>query len=97
MFIVKIHIADGKRVIALCDKDVLNKKFEEGEKQLDVTAQFYQGEEKTKEEVIDLFTKPGHVNAIGKESVTLLVEQDLIDSDHVREIAGIPYGIVSLQ
>ena len=46
--IVKIHkMPDGRSVIAVCDSNLLGKKFEEKNLQLDLTADFYKGSEKT--------------------------------------------------
>jgi len=45
--IVKSHsTGDGRKVIAICDDSLLGKKFEEGDKQLDLTSEFYQGQKK---------------------------------------------------
>jgi hypothetical protein len=42
--ILKEHKShDGKCVIALCDDDILGKKFEENGLQLDLTSSFYKG------------------------------------------------------
>lgn len=43
--IVKMHkTQDNRIVLAVCDNDLLDKKFEEGKMQLDLTSYFYKGE-----------------------------------------------------
>ena len=38
-------------IVIITDSDIIGKKFEEGNKQLDLTNKFYSGEEKSKEEI----------------------------------------------
>ena len=51
--IVKIHTS-YRYVVAICDSDLLGKKFEEGQFQLDVKESFFKGEEKPKEKVLEI-------------------------------------------
>ena len=50
--LIKIHKSAGKEILAVADKEIIGKKFEEGELCLDVSERFYKGEEKTEEEII---------------------------------------------
>ena len=43
--IVKIHNNEGRLILAICDKDILGKKFVEEKKQLDLSSGFYKGEQ----------------------------------------------------
>ncbi|MBW3000217.1 DUF424 family protein [Candidatus Woesearchaeota archaeon] len=90
--IVKVHKShDGKAVIALCDSNLLGKKFEQDNLQLDLTSEFYKGEEKTKEEIIKLLKQPCHVNAVGEECINFLKEKGLISKENIIIIANIPH------
>jgi hypothetical protein len=40
---VKIHKTENKDIVAVCDEDLLGKKFEEKELILDVSEEFYKG------------------------------------------------------
>jgi len=91
--IVKIHKTDNNRMmVAVCDTELLGKKFEEGDKQLDLTADFYKGEEKTDQEVADLMRNAYILNLVGKKTVTLAINEDLITGDHVQTIDDVPYA-----
>jgi len=95
--IVKVHKShDGRAVIALCDSNLLGKKFEQGNLQLDLTSEFYNGEEKSKEEILKLLRQPCHVNAVGKESINFLKEKGLISKENIITIADIPHVEVVL-
>lgn len=94
MIIVKIHdSSDGKKIIALCDDDILGKSFEEGEKLLDLKSGFYDGKRMPKEEIIDnTQDRNFHVNAVGKESVEFCISRKIINKDNVMTISDIPYA-----
>jgi hypothetical protein len=95
--IVKVHKShDGKAVIALCDSNLVGKKFEQDNLQLDLTSEFYQGEEKSKEEILELLKQPCHVNAVGKESINFLKEKGLVNEENIITIANIPHVEVVL-
>jgi len=56
--IIKIHKSpDGKKVVALCDSNLLGKVFEQDKVQLDLRSDFYKGEEKQEKEILQLLTK----------------------------------------
>ena len=91
--IVKAHKTDdGKLLLAVCDSDIIGKVFEEDKKQLDLNSDFYKGEEKTDMEIINLMRTAYIINIVGKNSVTLALNEDLISGKNVEEIAGIPYA-----
>ena len=90
--IVKIHKSQNGKVVAICDSDILGKKFEEGDKQLDLTSSFYQGKEKSVDEIIEIFKSAYIINLVGKNSVQLGIQAKIIDPKHVIEINGIPHA-----
>jgi hypothetical protein len=53
MILVKIH-KSYRPIVAVCDSELYGKKILEGEKQLDLTGQFFKGEEKTEEETKEI-------------------------------------------
>jgi hypothetical protein len=90
--IVKVHKKDEKTIVAVCDSDLLGKKFEQGELQLDLTSDFYKGDEMDEKEAGDLVRNADIVNLVGKNSVKLGMQEGVIDEDHVMEIAGVPHA-----
>ena len=81
-------------ILILTDSDILGKKFEEGNKQLDLTNKFYQGEEKSKEEIKELITDAHIHHLTGKEAVALGKELNLVEK--VIVIDNIPHAEVLL-
>ncbi len=90
--IVKIHKRDDRTVVAVCDSDLLGRKFEEGERQLDLSGDFYKGEEMEDKEVGDLIRNADIVNLVGPEAVKIGLQEEVITKDHVITISGIPHA-----
>ena len=88
--IVKVHKTPNGILLAICDSDIIGKVFEEGEKQLDLTAEFYDGETTSKDD-LDVLLKECHViNAVGKVSVGFLISKKLVEECNVLEIDSVP-------
>jgi uncharacterized protein len=91
--IVKIHITEDKKLIlSVCDSDLIGKKFEEKNKQLDLTSNFYKGKEKSEQETYDLMIQAYILNLVGEKSINLALKHELISGDHIDHIKKIPYA-----
>tara|TARA_Y100000310_G_scaffold159627_1_gene159269 strand:- start:30407 stop:30691 length:285 start_codon:yes stop_codon:yes gene_type:complete len=89
---VKIHRTKDQEIIAICDEDLLGKKFEEGRLMLDVKESFYKGEKKTDEETLEIMKKADILNIVGKKSINLAIKNKIISKDHIIKIKGIPHA-----
>ena len=81
-------------ILIITDSDLIGKIFEEGKKQLDLTKEFYQGEEKNVEEIKQLLNDAYVLHLTGKEAVAFGKELDLVDK--VITIKDIPHAEVLL-
>ncbi|MBL7100455.1 MAG: DUF424 family protein [Nanoarchaeota archaeon] len=90
---MKVHESVGKKILAVADKELIGKKFEEGELCLDVTERFYKGEEKTEEETIKAMKDSQNTNLVGEKSIALGIKAGIITADMVIKIKGIPHAI----
>jgi len=99
--LVKIH-KSYRDVIAICDSELLGKKFEETGKntQLDLTGEFFRGEEKTEEEtrelIEDALKEDAIFNIVGKQSISIALETGVIKKQGVIKIQGIPVALTLL-
>ena len=93
VLIVKMHNSPNGMIIAVCDPDILGKKFEEGDLQLDLASRFYRGEEKTKEETAKLFKACYQANLVGEKAVALGIKEGIIDESHVIKVDGVPHAM----
>ena len=94
---IKIH-RSCRDVVAICDSNLLGKKFEEGKFQLDVKESFFKGEEAPEEEEIkkikDMSSEDATFNIVGKKSVRTAIKAGIISEEAVGEIQGIPFALV---
>jgi len=90
--LVKIHKRDDRTIVAVCDENLIGQKFEESGKQLDLTADFYQGEVRSALETGDLIRNADMVNLVGEESVKIGLEEGVIDESQVIRINDIPHA-----
>jgi hypothetical protein len=90
--ILKLHKKEERIVAAVCDSELLGKKIEEGKLQLDMTSDFYKGEEKDDLTVGDTIRNADSVNMVGEKAVKLGIQEGIIDPGHVKKIGGVPYA-----
>jgi len=88
MIYVKIH----KDVIAMCDEDLIGKKFEDDKRSLDVSERFYRGELVDEDKVVELLKKGGNINLVGNEVVGIALKHNLVNEEDVIEIEGVKHA-----
>ncbi len=95
----KVHKA-YRPIIAVCDFELFGKKFEEDEKVLDLTSDFYDGSKITSEEMILSFQEgmkeDSIFNLVGEKICNLALDEGFIESDGIKKIAGIPFAMILL-
>ena len=100
-----INVINSYRdVIAVCDNEILGKRFEEQSgknvRQLDVKESFYRGEEVPEEKAIHIMKKfakeDATFNIAGHASVTAAIKAGVISKESIGKIQGIPFALVLL-
>ena len=90
--IIKEHITSGRKLIlTVCDKEIIGKKFETPDLKLDLSSDFYKGEEKTENEIVKLFPAAYMINLVGQKSVELGLKSKIISKKDLVYIKNIPY------
>jgi len=96
MFYIRIH-KSYRNVVAICDKEILGKKFEEGKKQLDIRESFYKDKELTKEQAMQELKKmkieDSTFNIVGKDSIKLALEAQIIKKSDISYVNGVPFAL----
>ena len=91
-------IKSYRDVVAICDSELLGKKFEEGQFQLDVKEGFYKGEEMNENQVSNIIIRMSEedatFNIVGKKSVSLAIETGIISEQGIKTVQGIPFAMV---
>ncbi len=82
---------DEGLLVSVCDVACLGETFEEGSVSLDVSEDFYGGDDAVRadaEAVIGSLRRATTANLVGERSVTVAIEAGLIDADRVLEVDG---------
>jgi len=96
---VKI-IKSYRDIVAICDSNLLGKKFEQGEFQLDVKESFFKGNEISEEKLIEIIKKMSEEDAtfqiVGEKSVRIALKEGIISQEGIKKIQKIPFALVLL-
>lgn len=93
---VKIH-KSYRNVVAVCDSDLIGKKFEEGIKILDVRESFYKGEAIAEKELfalmLDMAREDVTFNIIGKKSCEIALKAGIISREGIKQVSNVPFAL----
>ena len=90
---LKIHHVPGKGdVVAVCDRDLLNRTLRHGELEVCVDEKFYGSSPATREEVKEALRGCSNANLMGEEAVSVAVEIGLITRDACIMIGTVPHA-----
>ena len=99
MISLKIH-KTYRDVVAICDSELVGKKFEKGEHQLDVKENFFKGEEISEEKATqilkDMEREDATFNIVGECAVNCALKAGIISKDGIKKIQGVPFALVLL-
>ena len=91
---VKIHKSGDRHVVAVCDEDLIGKKFETKKLVLNVSERFYKGEKLSDEETYEIMKRALNLNIVGKKAIRLALKNDIIEEESVIKIKNIPHAQV---
>ena len=93
-------IKSYRDVVAICDSDLLGKRFEEGKFQLDVKESFYKGEEKSESETVEFLKRmrmeDATFNIVGRKSVKAALKAGIINENSIGEVQGVQFALILL-
>ncbi len=97
--LLKVH-KSYRWVVAVCDKDVFGKSLTQGKRVLDLTGEFFNGEEMSEEEVaqeiIRCNNEDATFNFVGEKSISVAKKMGIIKDEGITEIDGVPFALVLL-
>ncbi len=93
--VIKRHVAqNGFLTLAVCDQELLGKKFEEGKLQLDLSSSYYKGELFNEEELLQFMKKAYLTHLVGKLCIAMMIKHQFLSAKDVKFISGIPHANV---
>lgn len=78
MFYLKVHEFQGERLVAICDKDIMGKKFKHNNVSLHIQARFYGELECSLDEVLFELNRATQFNVMGKHICEALIDHKMI-------------------
>ena len=94
--LLKIHEA-YRKVVAVCDAELLGKKYTEGNRQLDINKDFYGGKKIDEAKLIaalkELNEDDATFNIVGQNSVNTAIKAGIINKDGIIKVKGIPFAL----
>lgn len=96
-----VKVIKGYRdIVTICDSNLIGKRFEENNFQLDLQKEFFKGEETSEKEVIQIIQKmlkeDASFNIVGKNSINIAIKEGIISKQGIKEIQGIPFALILL-
>ena len=88
--IVKQHRGNGKLILAVCDTELLGKRFEDSKLVLDLTSSFYKGVEMDENRLRELTLAAAIINAVGEKTIKFLRDCGF-EIKEVNKIKNIPF------
>ncbi len=87
-----------RNVVAICDEELIGKRFEEKKFQLDVKENFFKEKEVSEEELIKIIRnmsiEDATFNIVGEKSIKIALKVGIISEDSIGKIKGIPFALV---
>ena len=94
--IIKSH----RDIVAVCDSELLGRKFEEGDFQLEVKENFFFGEKFLEDEVVNIMQKmqeeDATFNIVGNKSINAALKAGIISEEGIKKIQGVQFALVLL-
>ena len=90
---IKVHDGESGRIVAACDKELVGKILEEGDKFLDPDTYrgFYVGQLSREAELKERLSEFASANLVGSRSVGIAVEMGIASEDDIMYIKETPY------
>ncbi len=91
-------IKSYRDIVAICDKELLGQKFEEDNFQLDLTGEFFKGEQTSQEKAMeimkDMIAEDATFNIVGEKSTATALKAGIISEEGIKKIQRIPFALV---
>ena len=88
---MKFHSEGDRGVLAICDENLLGKTLKEGDLEFKINKGFYEGDPVDKDAILRIIPAVGSVNAVGKRSIGILLEEGIATEDDIRYIQDVPH------
>jgi hypothetical protein len=90
---MRVHRSGNEKVVAVCDSDVIGKRFQEGMLVLDLERyrSFYEGDISSPSFIMEEMKNATSMNMVGERSVGIAIKLGVIKKGDVRRICNVPH------
>jgi len=92
MFLKIHHAPDGSTVVAVCDRELLNRRLRHGEIEIHVNEYFYGNAIANEEAVSDAINNGDNINLLGERAVSVAIGLGLVTRSGCIVIDGVPHA-----
>jgi hypothetical protein len=82
------------QIINICDLNILGKEISHGDFTINISQEYYYGEEIADEDAINLLKSSSIINLVGKDIVDLALSLNLAKKNSVKTIENIPFLMI---
>lgn len=93
-FIVSTHRGPHGQLVVIADKNIVGQVFHEDDLELTVKGKFFEGDEKTQDEILPLLQASRHLHLTGKKIIEIALNLELINPDRILWVQGVPHAQV---
>jgi len=94
LFSTKVISASGNLMLNICDHELVDKIFHDGETKIKINPNYYAERDVDEHEAKNLLTKCNSINMVGEKTVSLAINLGIGSEKSIRRIEGIPFLIV---
>lgn len=90
---LKVHRTPaGDEVVAVCDRELLDTRIQQGDLEIHISGDFYGRSPASPDEVRETLKRAGNCNLFGARTVALAIEMGLIDATGFIRIGSVPHA-----
>jgi hypothetical protein len=89
---IKAYNYGSGLLVAICDKELVGKSFEEGGLFLSISEGFYKGEVATESDVVRSLKHATIANLVGKRAIKCALDNHFIEEVNIIFVEGVPHA-----
>jgi len=94
LFSTKVISASGNLMLNICDPELIDKTFHDGNTRITIKANYYAERDIDEHEAKNLLEKCNSINMVGKKTISLATSLGIGSEKSIRRIEGIPFLLV---
>jgi uncharacterized protein len=94
LFSTKVITASGNRMLNICDSELVDKTFHDGNTKIKITPTYYAETDVDEHEAKNLLETCNSINMVGEKTISLATSLGIGSKRSIRVISGVPFLLV---